>query len=160
MTQSRKSDTRLADLVGALSLATDLSMGQPLEHALRTCLLALRLGEGRGLGYPFIFWSDFTWNVDVCAEVPEGYVVAGVYDTDGTLVSGGQCVQTLIAGEDLVVAFGVVEVGSPEPHMRASLRARGPNGRPQRLDLNIPGRRNYLPRGPHAEQAAHGVHVP
>jgi HD-GYP domain-containing protein (c-di-GMP phosphodiesterase class II) len=32
-----------------LSLATDLDVGQPLEHALRTCLLALRLGRAYGL---------------------------------------------------------------------------------------------------------------
>ena len=36
---------RTAELVGALSLATDLGTGQPLEHALRTAVLAVRLGE-------------------------------------------------------------------------------------------------------------------
>ena len=36
---------RAADVVGALSLATDLGTGQPLEHALRTAVLAVRLGE-------------------------------------------------------------------------------------------------------------------
>jgi putative nucleotidyltransferase with HDIG domain len=36
---------RLAELIGALSLATDLGMGQPMAHALRTCLLALALGR-------------------------------------------------------------------------------------------------------------------
>lgn len=40
---------RLAELMGALSLATDLGMGQPLEQALRTCLIALALGERLGL---------------------------------------------------------------------------------------------------------------
>ncbi len=40
---------RLAELVAALSLATDLGMGQPLEQALRTCLIALALGERLGL---------------------------------------------------------------------------------------------------------------
>jgi len=34
--------------VGALSLATDLGTGQPLEHALRTAVLAVRLGELAG----------------------------------------------------------------------------------------------------------------
>ena len=33
----------------ALSLATDLARGQPMEHELRTCLLAVRLGELLGL---------------------------------------------------------------------------------------------------------------
>ena len=36
---------RLAEIVAALSLATDLGMGQPLEFALRSCVLAIRLGE-------------------------------------------------------------------------------------------------------------------
>lgn len=41
---------RLAELMAALSLATDLGMGQPLEQALRTCLIAIALGERLGLG--------------------------------------------------------------------------------------------------------------
>ena len=36
---------RLAELMAALSLATDLGMGQPMEQALRTCLIALGIGE-------------------------------------------------------------------------------------------------------------------
>src|SRR3990170_7572882 len=39
------SGLRLAELVAALSLATDLGLGQPMEHVLRSCLIALRLGE-------------------------------------------------------------------------------------------------------------------
>src|SRR6266508_1529679 len=39
----------LAEVVAALSLATDLGIGQPMEHALRGCLLAVRLGESLGL---------------------------------------------------------------------------------------------------------------
>lgn len=40
---------RLAEVIAALSLATDLGMGQPMDHALRRCLLAVRLGEALGL---------------------------------------------------------------------------------------------------------------
>lgn len=36
---------RLAELMAAISLATDLGMGPPLEQALRTCLIALRLAK-------------------------------------------------------------------------------------------------------------------
>jgi HD-GYP domain-containing protein (c-di-GMP phosphodiesterase class II) len=39
---------RTAEVVGALSIATDLGTGQPLEHALRTAVLAVRLGELAG----------------------------------------------------------------------------------------------------------------
>ena len=40
---------RLAELVAALSLAVDLGLGQPMEHLLRSCLIALRLAEEIGL---------------------------------------------------------------------------------------------------------------
>jgi HD-GYP domain-containing protein (c-di-GMP phosphodiesterase class II) len=43
------STVRLAELIAALSLATDLAMGQPMEHALRTCVLAVRLGDALSL---------------------------------------------------------------------------------------------------------------
>ena len=36
---------RLAELVAALSLGVDLGFGQPMEHVLRQCLIALRLAE-------------------------------------------------------------------------------------------------------------------
>ena len=48
MTQ-RSQGVPLAELVAALSLATDLGVGQPMEHALRSCLLGVRLGENLGL---------------------------------------------------------------------------------------------------------------
>ena len=41
---------RLAELVAALSLGIDLGFGQPMEHVLRQCLIALRLAERAGLG--------------------------------------------------------------------------------------------------------------
>jgi HD-GYP domain-containing protein (c-di-GMP phosphodiesterase class II) len=40
---------RLAELVAALSLGVDLGFGQPMEHVLRQCLIALRLAERSGL---------------------------------------------------------------------------------------------------------------
>src|SRR4051812_47724408 len=36
---------RLAELLAALSLGIDLGFGQPMEHVLRQCRIALRLGE-------------------------------------------------------------------------------------------------------------------
>jgi hypothetical protein len=38
-------ELRLAELLAALSLATDLGIGHPMEQSLRTCLLALRLAD-------------------------------------------------------------------------------------------------------------------
>lgn len=42
-------DVRLAEVIAALSLATDLGMGQPLGYSLRSCVLAVRLGATLGL---------------------------------------------------------------------------------------------------------------
>ena len=42
-------DVRLAELVAALSLGIDLGFGQPMEHVLRQCLIALRLADLLGL---------------------------------------------------------------------------------------------------------------
>src|SRR6266496_3740757 len=44
-----RAQVRLAELVAALSLGIDLGFGQPMEHVLRQCLIALRLAEGLGL---------------------------------------------------------------------------------------------------------------
>ena len=40
---------RVAELVAALSLGIDLGFGQPMEHVLRQCLIALKLAEHAGL---------------------------------------------------------------------------------------------------------------
>jgi HD-GYP domain-containing protein (c-di-GMP phosphodiesterase class II) len=42
---SSAEDARLSELLVMLSLGADLGMGQPMEHALRQCALALRIGE-------------------------------------------------------------------------------------------------------------------
>jgi hypothetical protein len=38
-----------AEVIAALSLATDLGVGQPMGHALRSCLLAVQPGSSLGL---------------------------------------------------------------------------------------------------------------
>ncbi len=45
-----RTHVRLAELVASLSLGVDLGFGQPMEHVLRQCLIALRLAERAGLG--------------------------------------------------------------------------------------------------------------
>jgi HD-GYP domain-containing protein (c-di-GMP phosphodiesterase class II) len=44
-----RAHVRLAELLAALSLGVDLGFSQPMEHVLRQCLIALRLGERIGL---------------------------------------------------------------------------------------------------------------
>jgi hypothetical protein len=75
--------------------------------------------EGDNSIYPFIFTSDSDWEVDVCAEVPSGYVINGVYDAAGNFVPSTDCVQLFVTGETKVIAFDVTDVGSPEPSFDA-----------------------------------------
>ena len=49
MTTAGRERVRLAEVVAALSLGIDLGFGQPMEHILRQCLIALRLAESLGL---------------------------------------------------------------------------------------------------------------
>ena len=48
-TPGDRPNVRLAELVAALSLGVDLGFGQPMEHVLRQCLIALRLAERLGM---------------------------------------------------------------------------------------------------------------
>lgn len=50
MVERAGGDLRLAELVAAFSLGTDLGLGQPMEHVLRAWRIAARLGDEVGLG--------------------------------------------------------------------------------------------------------------
>ena len=49
MSSTGSRSVRLPELIAALSLATDLGLGEPMEHVLRSCLISMRLGERIGL---------------------------------------------------------------------------------------------------------------
>ncbi len=49
MTRLEAQPTRLAELLGALSLACDVANGFPLEKVMRTVVLAVELGRAAGL---------------------------------------------------------------------------------------------------------------
>jgi HD-GYP domain-containing protein (c-di-GMP phosphodiesterase class II) len=48
VTAYERAPIRLAEVIAALSLATDLAMGQPMAFALRSCVVSVRLGEALG----------------------------------------------------------------------------------------------------------------
>jgi HD-GYP domain-containing protein (c-di-GMP phosphodiesterase class II) len=65
---------RLADLVAALSLGIDLGFGQPMEHVLRQCLIALRLADHAGLDEPAratVYFTALLINVGCHADAHE-----------------------------------------------------------------------------------------
>jgi HD-GYP domain-containing protein (c-di-GMP phosphodiesterase class II) len=65
---------RLAELVAALSLGVDLGFGQPMEHVLRQCLIALRLAERVGLADDerlVVYYTALLVNVGCHADAHE-----------------------------------------------------------------------------------------
>jgi len=56
MSQPERASIRLAELLGVLSLGTDLGMGQPMEHILRQCLISMRLAQVTAAGRPRPCW--------------------------------------------------------------------------------------------------------
>ena len=65
---------RLAELVAALSLGIDLGFGQPMEHVLRQCRIALRLAELLGLdedARSAIYYSALLANVGCHTDAHE-----------------------------------------------------------------------------------------
>ncbi|MGH3994991.1 MAG: HD domain-containing phosphohydrolase, partial [Pseudonocardiaceae bacterium] len=71
---------RLTELVAALSLATDLGTGQPIEHALRTCTLSTSLAGELGLDAAStadIYHVALLRFLGCTADAPETALLAG-----------------------------------------------------------------------------------
>jgi HD-GYP domain-containing protein (c-di-GMP phosphodiesterase class II) len=104
---------RAAELVGVLSLATDLGTGQPLEHALRTAVLAVRLGELAGAS---------------AEELADTYYVALLHAAGCTSNSHEA---TQLFGEDIMhrAAFVLIDPADPDQVLAFYRTHLGP-GRP------------------------------
>ena len=79
---------RLAELVASLSLGVDLGFGQPMEHVLRQCLIALRLAERSGLDEQqraAVYYTALLVNVGCHADA---YEQAKWFGDDITLKAG------------------------------------------------------------------------
>src|ERR1700752_2414816 len=98
MEAKREGPIRAAEGVGALSLATDLGTGQPLEHAMRTAVLAVRLGELAGAS---------------AEELADTYYVALLHASGCTSNSHEA---TQLFGEDIMprAAFFLIDPADPE----------------------------------------------
>src|SRR2546429_8080116 len=73
---------RVAEVVGALSLATDLGTGQPLEHALRTAVLAVRLGELAGASAQELADTYYVSLLHAAGCTSNGHEAAQVFGED------------------------------------------------------------------------------
>lgn len=71
---------RLAEFIAAISLATDLGMGQPLEQCLRTCLTALELAKVAGVersALPEVYYTSLLRFLGCTADAHESADLGG-----------------------------------------------------------------------------------
>jgi len=106
---------RLAELVAALSLGVDLGFGQPMEHVLRQCLIALRLAGHAGLAEPdrmAVYYTALLVNVGCHADAHEQ---AKWFGDDITLKSG-KYRHELRSVRGTLAAMRLVGAGNPPLH--------------------------------------------
>ena len=111
----RDSGVRLAELVAAFSLATDLGLGQPVEHVLRSWLIAARLGDRMGLRADERQWLYYVVTLAWVGCVADTPVVASWFGDDIAFRRDGLPVDR--AGLPMLgLALRHVGAGSPALH--------------------------------------------
>src|ERR1700743_2001320 len=106
---------RLAELVAALSLGVDLGFGQPMEHVLRQCLIALRLAGHRGLGGQdrmAVYYTALVVNVGCPADAHEQAKWFG----DDITLKAGKYAHELGSVRGALATMRLVGAGNPPPH--------------------------------------------
>src|SRR5436305_844859 len=113
MGEPDRAHVRLAELVAALSLGVDLGFGQPMEHVLRQCLIALRLAERIGLDEDeraVTYYTALLVNVGCHSDAHEQ---AKWFGDDIALKSGKYASSNVRAA---AAAFRLVGSGNPPLH--------------------------------------------
>jgi HD-GYP domain-containing protein (c-di-GMP phosphodiesterase class II) len=104
---------RAAEVVGALSLATDLGTGQPLEHALRTAVLAVRLGELAGASAQDLKSAYYVALLHSSGCTSDGHETAALFGDD--IVPRASFALVDASRPDEVVGFLQANVGAGRP---------------------------------------------
>ena len=106
---------RLAELVAALSLGVDLGFGQPMEHVLRQCLIALRLADRIGLDEEQradVYYTALLVNVGCHSDAHEQAKWFG----DDIALKSGKYDHELGSARGAAAAFRLVGSGNPPLH--------------------------------------------
>ena len=111
---------RAAELVGALSLATDLGTGQPLEHALRTAVLAVRLGELAEASADELSATYYVALLHASGCTSNGHEAIQVYDDDIAHRAAFFLIDSTNPAEVLAFYRASIGAGRP-PEVRAAL---------------------------------------
>jgi HD-GYP domain-containing protein (c-di-GMP phosphodiesterase class II) len=111
---------RAAEVVGALSLATDLGTGQPLEHALRSAVLAVRLGELAGASAEELADTYYVALLHASGCTSNGHEATQLYGDDIEHRAAFYLVDPSVPAEILAFYKAYVGVGR-SPEVRARL---------------------------------------
>jgi HD-GYP domain-containing protein (c-di-GMP phosphodiesterase class II) len=106
---------RLAELVAALSLGIDLGFGQPMEHVLRQCLIALRLADHSGLGEQdraAVYYTALLVNVGCHSDAHEQAKWFG----DDIRLKSGKYAHDLGSLRGILATMRLVGAGNPPLH--------------------------------------------
>src|SRR5881392_3697800 len=111
---------RAAEVVGALSLASDLGTGQPLEHALRAAVLAVRLGELAGASAKELADTYYVALLHASGCTSNGHEAALLYGDDIEHRAAFYLIDT--TNSDEVLGFYRAHIGAGQPpEVRAAL---------------------------------------
>lgn len=111
------SGVRRGEIIAALSLATDLAMGQPVEFALKSCVLATRLGRMLGFGAEElgeIFYQSLLRYVGCNAET---YALAALFGDELDFRRDFALVDMGRAGEMAALVFGYLRRANADAGM-------------------------------------------
>ena len=139
---------RLAELVAALSLGVDLGFGQPMEHVLRQCLIALRLAERLGLDEQeraVVYYTALLVNVGCHADAHEQ---AKWFGDDIALKSGKYDHELGQRARQRLAAMRLVGAGNPPLHRSASGSSSRFSGRRELDGMIARARRGWRGRWP------------
>jgi HD-GYP domain-containing protein (c-di-GMP phosphodiesterase class II) len=118
---------RVAEAAGVLALATDLAMGQPLEHGLRTAVLAVRLAEAMGLSEAERVTVYYTGLLHFAGCTAESEIDAGFFGDE--LVARPQMMAAFLGSRrGLVTAAVRVAHRDSSPVSRAAAMTRSAAG--------------------------------
>src|SRR5687767_407806 len=105
---------RAAEVMAALSLATDLGIGVPLEHGLQSTLIAIRLGERLGVDEETVSQTYYACLLFYVGCTADAEVAAETFGDDDALTTHGM----------------PARFGSPPEMMAGIMRALANSGSP------------------------------
>jgi HD-GYP domain-containing protein (c-di-GMP phosphodiesterase class II) len=121
-------------VVGALSLATDLGTGQPLEHALRTAVLAVRLGELAGASGQELVDTYYVALLHASGCTSNGHEAAQLYGDDIEHRAAFFLIDPTNPAEVLAFYHAYVGAGRPQEVRAALVEDAIANARPRARD--------------------------